>query len=83
MYKLLNEFNINKLNYKDLALLPGFNIPTKIDSQINILNKNAANDNILDEKMCSKLFSLVDESKNKSTRKRKRRSVQKGKSKKK
>tara|TARA_B100001175_G_scaffold246905_1_gene213647 strand:+ start:743 stop:994 length:252 start_codon:yes stop_codon:yes gene_type:complete len=83
MYKLLNEFNINKLNYKDLALLPGFNIPTKIDSQINIVNKNVANDNILDEKMFMKLFNSVDESKNKSTRKRKRRSVQKGKSKKK
>tara|TARA_B110000008_G_scaffold277993_2_gene320632 strand:+ start:705 stop:956 length:252 start_codon:yes stop_codon:yes gene_type:complete len=83
MYKLLNELNIDKLNYKDLALLPGFNIPTRIDEKINIVNKNVANDNILDEKMCSKLFSLVDESKNKSTRKRKRRSIQKGKSKKK
>ena len=86
MFKLLSELNIDKKDYKDLALLPGFNIPNIIDKKIyNVSNvsKKLDSNNILDEKMFIKLFDNVNEYRNKSKKNKRLSNSKKGKTKKK
>ena len=72
MFKLLSELNIDKKNYKNLALLPGFNInePNSINEKFTLFNKKLHGTDILDEKIFIKLLTLVDEDKNNSSKKR-------------
>ncbi len=72
MFKLLNELNINNKNYKNLALLPGFNInePNKLTEKISLENKKINDLDILHEKVFIKLITIVDESKNNFSKKR-------------
>ena len=72
MFKLLNELNINNKNYKNLALLPGFNInePNKLTEKISLENKKINDSDILHEKVFIKLITIVDESKNNFSKKR-------------
>ena len=83
MFKLLSELNIDKKDYKDykdLALLPGFNIPNIINEKT--INKKIDNINAIDEKTFIKFFNYINTSKNNYTKKRKSSSRQKNKSKK-
>ena len=81
MFKLLSELNIDKKDYKDLALLPGFNIPNIINEKT--INKKLENINAIDENTFIKFFNSINTSKNNYTKKRKSFSRQKTKSKKK
>ena len=80
MFKLLSELNIDKKDYKDLALLPGFNIPNIINEKI--INKKLEDINAIDENTFIKFFNSINNNKNNYTKKRKSFSRQKNKSKK-
>jgi len=71
MFKLLSELNIGRKDYKNLALLPGFNIsePNSINENVSLLNKKFDRTDILDENILIKLITLVDEGKNSSSKK--------------
>lgn len=71
MFKLLSELNIDKKDYKNLALLPGFNIsePNTVNEKITLLNKKFDGTDLLDEKILIKLITVVDEGKKKSSKK--------------
>jgi hypothetical protein len=81
MFKLLSELNIDKKDYKNLALLPGFNIssPNCINKKFTLLNKNYDGSDILDEKVFIKLITIVDENKNNSSKKRRKGNIKKSK----
>tara|TARA_B100001175_G_scaffold314783_1_gene324820 strand:- start:1125 stop:1388 length:264 start_codon:yes stop_codon:yes gene_type:complete len=81
MFKLLNELNIDKTNYKNLALLPGFNIsePNSLNEKFILLNKKYDGSDILDEKVFIKLITVVDEGKNNSSKKRRKGNLKKSK----
>jgi hypothetical protein len=81
MFKLLNELNIDKTNYKNLALLPGFNIsePNSLNEKLILLNKKYDGSDILDEKVFIKLITVVDEGKNNSSKKRRKGNLKKSK----
>lgn len=81
MFKLLSELNIDKKDYKNLALLPGFNIsePNRINDKFTLLNKKFDGSDILDEKVFIKLITLVDEGKNNSSKKRRKGNLKKSK----
>ena len=79
MFKLLSELNIDKKDYKDLALLPGFNIPNIINEKI--INKKLEDINAIDENTFIKFFNSINNNKNNYTKKRKSFSRQKNKSK--
>ena len=72
MFKLLSELNIDKKDYKNLALLPGFNISEKnnLNEKFILLNKKIDGSDILDEKVFIKLITVVDEGKNNFSKKR-------------
>lgn len=78
MFKLLSELNIDNKNYKNLALLPGFNINelNKLNETYELINKKLDGTDILDEKIFIKLITVVDENNKKNnknlTRKKKR-----------
>jgi len=80
MFKLLSELNIDKKDYKDLALLPGFNIPNIINEKT--INKKLEDINAIDENTFIKFFNSINNNKNNYTKKRKSFSRQKNKSKK-
>ena len=81
MFKLLSELNIDKKDYKNLALLPGFNIsePNNLNEKFTLLNKKFDGSDILDEKVFIKLITVVDEGKNNSSKKRNKRNLKKSK----
>ena len=61
MFNLLKEFNIKNIEYKNLALLPGFNIPDQNNSLI-LLNQSYKNNNdVLKECIFNKLINNVHE----------------------
>ena len=68
MFKLLSELNIDNKNYKNLALLPGFNINevNKLNETYQLLNKKLDGTDILDEKIFIKLITVVDETNKKN-----------------
>tara|TARA_B110000444_G_scaffold257689_1_gene296719 strand:- start:5587 stop:5832 length:246 start_codon:yes stop_codon:yes gene_type:complete len=67
MFKLLSELNIDKKDYKNLALLPGFNI-----NYTNMLSEKFDGSDIIHDEMIIKLITSINESKNNSTRKKKK-----------
>jgi hypothetical protein len=79
MFKLLSELNIDKKDYKNLALLPGFNIgePNRMNEKFTLLNKKFDGSDILDEKVFIKLITIVDEGKNNSSKKRRKGNLKK------
>ena len=81
MFKLLSELNIDKKDFKNLALLPGFNIcePNNLNEKFTLLNKKFDGSDILDEKVFIKLITVVDEGKNNSSKKRNKRNLKKSK----
>ncbi len=81
MFKLLSELNIDKKDYKNLALLPEFNIsePNNLNEKITLLNKKFDGSDILDEKVFIKLITVVDEGKNNSSKKRRKGNLKKSK----
>ena len=81
MFKLLSELNIDKKDYKNLALLPGFNIsePNNLNEKFTLLNKKFDNSDILDEKVFIKLINVVDEGKNNFSKKRRKGNLKKSK----
>lgn len=81
MFKLLSELNIDKKDYKNLALLPGFNIsePNNLNEKFTLLNKKFDNSDILDEKAFIKLINVVDEGKKNFTKKRRKGNLKKSK----
>ncbi len=81
MFKLLSELNIDKKDYKNLALLPGFNIsePNNLNEKFTLLNKKFDGSDILDEKIFIKLITVVDEGKNNSSKKRRKGNLKKSK----
>ena len=81
MFKLLSELNIDKKDYKNLALLPGFNIsePNNLNEKFVLLNKKVDGSDILDEKVFIKLITVVDEGKNNSSKKRRKGNLKKSK----
>ena len=81
MFKLLSELNIDKKDYKNLALLPGFNIgdSNRINEKFTLLNKKFDGSDILDEKVFIKLITIVDEGKNNSSKKRRKGKLKKSK----
>lgn len=81
MFKLLSELNIDKKDYKNLALLPGFNIsePNNLNEKFTLLNKKINGSDILDEKVFIKLITVVDEGKNNSSKKRRKGNLKKSK----
>jgi len=81
MFKLLSELNIDKKDYKNLALLPGFNIsePNRMNQKFTLLNKKFDGSDILDEKVFIKLITVVDEGKNNSSKKRRKGDLKKSK----
>lgn len=81
MFKLLSELNIDKKDYKNLALLPGFNIsePNNLNEKFTLLNKKFDGSDILDEKVFIKLITVVDEGKNNSSKKRRKGHLKKSK----
>ena len=81
MFKLLSELNIDKKDYKNLALLPGFNIsePNRMNEKFTLLNKKFDGSDILDEKVFIKLITVVDEGKNNSSKKRRKGNLKKSK----
>lgn len=81
MFKLLSELNIDKKDYKNLALLPGFNIsePNNLSEKFTLLNKKFDGSDILDEKVFIKLITVVDEGKNNSSKKRRKGNLKKSK----
>ena len=85
MFKLLSELNIDKKDYKNLALLPGFNIsePNNLNEKFTLLNKKFDNSDILDEKVFIKLINVVDEGKNNFSKKRRKGNLKKSKASKK
>tara|TARA_X000000368_G_scaffold76662_2_gene57053 strand:+ start:6531 stop:6791 length:261 start_codon:yes stop_codon:yes gene_type:complete len=81
MFKLLSELNIDRKDYKNLALLPGFNInePNSINEKVILLNKKFDGSDILDEKILIKLITIVDEGKNNSSKKLRKDNLKKSK----
>tara|TARA_Y100000741_G_scaffold332701_1_gene288818 strand:- start:1234 stop:1497 length:264 start_codon:yes stop_codon:yes gene_type:complete len=81
MFKLLSELNINDKKYKNLALLPGFNIneSNNINETFTLLNKTTGGNDILDEKVFIKLITVVDEGKKKFSKKRRKVNLKKSK----
>ena len=81
MFKLLSELNIDRKDYKNLALLPGFNInePNSINEKVILLNKKFDGSDILDEKILIKLITVVDEGKNNSSKKLRKDNLKKSK----
>jgi|TARA_B110000967_G_scaffold208726_1_gene261918 hypothetical protein len=81
MFKLLSELNIDKKDYKNLALLPGFNISGSncMNEKFTLLNKKFDGSDILDEKVFIKLITIVDEGKNNSSKKRRKGNLKKSK----
>lgn len=81
MFKLLSELNIDRKDYKNLALLPGFNInePNSINEKIILLNKKFDGSDILDEKILIKLITVVNEGKNNSSKKLRKGNLKKSK----
>ena len=81
MFKLLSELNIDKKDYKNLALLPGFNIsePNNLNEKFTLLNKKFDGSDILDEKIFIKLITIVDEGKNNYSKKRRKGNLKKSK----
>jgi len=81
MFKLLSELNIDKKDYKNLALLPGFNISehNNLNEKFTLLNKKFDGSDILDEKVFIKLITAVDEGKNNSSKKRRKKNLKKSK----
>ena len=81
MFKLLSELNIDKKDYKNLALLPGFNISesNNLNEKFTLLNKKFDGSDILDEKVFIKLITVVDEGKNNSSKKRRKVNLKKSK----
>tara|TARA_B100001769_G_scaffold260493_1_gene241162 strand:- start:9071 stop:9343 length:273 start_codon:yes stop_codon:yes gene_type:complete len=64
MFNLLKEFNIKNIEYKNLALLPGFNIPDKKNNLI-LLNQSYKNNNdVLRDCIFNKLINNVHEKTN-------------------
>tara|TARA_Y100000996_G_C22354203_1_gene574126 strand:- start:484 stop:759 length:276 start_codon:yes stop_codon:yes gene_type:complete len=64
MFNLLKEFNIKNTEYKNLALLPGFNIPDKKNNLI-LLNQSYKNNNdVLRDCIFNKLINNVHEKTN-------------------
>lgn len=81
MFKLLSELDIDKKDYKNLALLPGFNINERnnLKERFTLLNKKLDGSDILDEKVLIKLITVVDEGKNNSSKKRRKVNLKKSK----
>ncbi len=81
MFKLLSELNIDRKDYKNLALLPGFNInePNSINEKVILLNKKFDGSDILDEKILIKLITVVDKGKNNSSKKLRKDNLKKSK----
>tara|TARA_B100000902_G_C27315939_1_gene921292 strand:- start:1 stop:267 length:267 start_codon:yes stop_codon:yes gene_type:complete len=64
MFNLLKEFNIKNIEYKNLALLPGFNIPDQKNNLI-LLNQSYKNNNdVLKDCIFNKLINNVNEKTN-------------------
>ena len=61
MFKLLSELNIDKKDYKNLAILPGFNISGSncMNEKFTLLNKKFDGSDILDEKVFIFFFYLA------------------------
>tara|TARA_Y100000389_G_scaffold195451_1_gene226883 strand:+ start:447 stop:707 length:261 start_codon:yes stop_codon:yes gene_type:complete len=81
MFKLLSELNIDRKDYKNLALLPGFNInePNSINEKVILLNKKFDGSDILDEKILIKLITVFDKGKNNSSKKLRKDNLKKSK----
>ena len=74
MYNYVSELvNTKDVNFKNLALIPGLNLDKpflKSNESINIENVIMKDKEIINEKIFVKFFGSINETKNKSSRKK-------------
>ncbi len=75
MYKSIGELNPKIKKFQNLAILPGFDYNLEPQEKSNILKMNNTilkDKDVINDKFILKFVSYIDESKNNSTRKKKK-----------